>query len=94
MEDNKSTSKQVRKTITRRLEGVVISDKMDKTIVVRVNRQVINRKYHKGFISSKNYKCHDVNNEYKVGNKAIILQCRPLSKDKKWRVVKKIAGNQ
>jgi len=93
MEENKSKN-QAKKTITRRLEGVVISDKMDKTIVVRVDRQMINKKYHKRFTSSKKYKCHDVNNEYKVGDKAVILQCRPLSKDKKWRVIKKIAGNQ
>lgn len=97
MEDNNTIKQQPKaenssqrpKTIIRRLAGVVISDKMDKTVVVRVDRQAINKKYHKRFTISKKFKCHDANNEYKVGEKAVILQCRPLSKDKKWRVVKK-----
>jgi len=78
------------KNNVRKLEGLVTSDKMDKTVVVKVDRQVINRKYQKRYTVSKKYKCHDEKNEYKVGDKVVITECRPISKDKKWRVTKKV----
>ncbi len=73
----------------RQLIGIIISDKMDKTIVVKVDRLKIHPKYHKRYTVSKKYKAHDKNNEYKIGDKVIIQECKPMSKDKKWKVIKK-----
>ncbi|HAH03953.1 TPA: 30S ribosomal protein S17 [Candidatus Komeilibacteria bacterium] len=75
------------RNIFRKMEGVIVSDKMDKTVVVRVDRQVLNKKYQKRFTVSRKYKCHDAKNEYKTGAKVVIAECRPISKDKKWRVI-------
>lgn len=73
----------------RRLRGIIISDRMDKTVVVRIDRVKKHSKYHKRFAVSKKYKVHDAKNEYKVGDKVIIEETRPISKDKKWRIVSK-----
>ncbi|MDA0208103.1 MAG: 30S ribosomal protein S17 [bacterium] len=75
----------------RRLNGVVVSDKMDKTVVVRVDRAHQHPKYLKRFSLSKKYKAHDEENAYKAGDKVIIEETRPLAKSKTWRVVSKIA---
>lgn len=77
--------------ITRKFEGVVVSDKMDKTVVVRVDRVGKNEKYKKIFRLSSKFKAHDAENAYKVGDKVVIAETRPMSKDKKWVVVAKIA---
>ena len=74
----------------RSLKGVVVSDKMDKTIVVSVDRYKEHPKYKKRYKISKKYKAHDEKNEYKIGDKVVIHESRPLSKDKKWEVIKKI----
>jgi small subunit ribosomal protein S17 len=74
----------------RRLEGVVTSDKMDKTVVVTVARVKMHPKYLKRFKLSKKFKAHDEKDEYKVGDKVIIKETRPLSKDKRWIVVSKV----
>jgi len=74
----------------RSLKGVVVSDKMDKTIVISVNRYKEHPKYKKRYKISKKYKAHDEKNEYKTGDKVIIHESRPLSKDKKWKVIRKI----
>jgi small subunit ribosomal protein S17 len=71
----------------RKLEGVVVSDKMDKTIVVKVERVMVHPKYNKRYKSSKKYKVHDQENKYKEGDKVKFIACRPLSKDKRWRVL-------
>lgn len=68
-------------------DGVAISSKMDKTLVVKVDNIKFNSKYKKHFISSKKYKVHDENNKFKAGDKVRFIECRPLSKDKKWRVL-------
>ncbi|MFH1713308.1 MAG: 30S ribosomal protein S17 [Candidatus Jacksonbacteria bacterium] len=73
----------------RQLAGIVVSNKMDKTVVVKIDRLKIHPKYNKRYTVSKKYKAHDENNEYKIGDKVIIQECRPISKDKKWRVIKK-----
>lgn len=66
--------------------GVVVSDKMDKTVVVRVDR-IVKHKIYKKFIKRKvNCKAHDENNSCGVGDKVLIVETRPLSKDKRWRV--------
>lgn len=69
------------------LKGVVVSDKMDKTIVVSVTRFVEHKKYKKRLKISKKYKAHDENNTKKVGDKVEIVETRPISKDKKFKVV-------
>ena len=74
----------------RSLKGVIVSDKMDKTIVISVDRYKEHPKYKKRYKISKKYKAHDEKNEYKIGDKVVIHESRPLSKDKKWEVIKKI----
>lgn len=68
-------------------EGVVVSDKMDKTVVVLEEKMVLHPLYKKRVKRSKKYKAHDENNACKVGDKVRIMETRPLSKDKNWRVV-------
>jgi len=79
--------KEIKKQI-RKLQGEVISNKMDKTVVVLVNSVKINPKYKKRYKFSKKYKAHDENNKCKVGDKVIIQEIRPLSKEKTWIVLK------
>lgn len=69
------------------MSGVVVSDAMDKTIVVAVNTFKTHKKYLKKFNSTKKYKVHDPENKYKVGDKVSLQSCRPISKDKKFIVV-------
>ncbi|KKR70217.1 MAG: 30S ribosomal protein S17 [Candidatus Nomurabacteria bacterium GW2011_GWB1_40_7] len=69
------------------LKGVVVSDKMDKTVVVSVSRFVKHPLYGKFYKVSKKYKAHDENNVCKVGDKVEIVETRPISKDKKFKVV-------
>jgi small subunit ribosomal protein S17 len=71
------------------LEGVVVSDKMDKTVVVLVERFVKHPKYGKFYKKSDKYKAHDEENRYKVGEKVTIIETIPLSKDKMFKVVNK-----
>lgn len=68
-------------------EGIVVSDKMDKTVVVVEETMKLHKLYKKRVKFSKRYKAHDENNECKVGDKVVIMETRPLSKDKTWRVV-------
>ena len=77
------------KTIKKKkLKGKVVSDKMDKTVIVLVNRFYKQKKYGKYVSTSKKYKVHDEKGEFRVGDRVIIEECRPLSKDKHFRVVK------
>ena len=69
------------------LKGVVLSDKMDKTVVVAVSRFVKHPLYGKYYQITKKYKAHDENNKYKTGDKVEIIETKPISKDKKFRVV-------
>jgi len=73
----------------KQLKGKVISDKMQKTVVVEVERIKENPKYKKRYKIHKKYKAHDEKEEYKIGERVVIEECRPLSKDKKWRVTGK-----
>ncbi len=75
------------KTIKKRFNGIVIGDKMDKTIVVRVDRVKIHPKYKKRYTVSRKYKVHDEKNKYKIDDRVIFIECRPLSREKKWRVL-------
>ena len=67
--------------------GVVVSDKMDKTIVVAVRDNVRHPLYNKIVKKTYKLKAHDENNECGIGDKVLIMECRPYSKDKRWRVV-------
>ena len=67
--------------------GVVVSDKADKTVVVKVERRLPHPLYGKSVARTTKYHAHDENNEYKVGDTVRITETRPLSKTKRWRVV-------
>lgn len=69
------------------LKGVVVSDKMDKTVVVSVSRFIKHPLYGKFYKVSKKYKAHDEENKYKTGDNVEIVETRPISKDKKFKVV-------
>jgi small subunit ribosomal protein S17 len=66
--------------------GVVVSDKMDKTIVVAIENRVTHKRYGKIISKTKRYKVHDENNECQIGDSVIISETRPLSKTKRWRL--------
>jgi small subunit ribosomal protein S17 len=70
--------------------GVVVSDKMDKTVTVNVERQFAHPLYGKGMRRTKKYHAHDEQNEYRVGDTVRITETRPLSKTKRWRVLELI----
>ena len=69
------------------LSGVITSDKMKDTVVVRVERFVKNAKYGKYQKIAKKYKAHDAGNKHKMGEKVSIEECRPISKDKHFKVI-------
>lgn len=69
---------------------MVVSDKMVKTVVVRVDRMKMHPKYKKRYTMSKKYKAHDEKREYHIGDKVIMEETKPLSADKRWRVVSKV----
>ena len=73
-----------RVTDGKKMIGVVVKDKMDKTVVVEVERVYKHPKYHKYVKTRKTCKAHDAQNEAKVGDQVIIVECRPLSKEKRW----------
>ncbi len=74
--------------------GIVSSDKMDKTVVVEVKDRVKHPLYKKIVNRTVKYKAHDENNEAHVGDKVLLMETRPLSKDKRWRVVEIIEKAQ
>ena len=69
------------------LQGVVVSDKMEKTITVQVERRVMHPLYKKVIRRSKKYAAHDEGNAYKTGDVVSIRECTPISKRKRWEVV-------
>ena len=79
------TTENVRKARKTRI-GIVASDKMDKTIVVRVDSRVRHPLYGKIIRTSKKYQAHDENNDARIGDKVVIAETRPLSKNKRWRL--------
>lgn len=76
--------------IKRQLQGKVVSDKMQKTVVVKVERIKEHPKYKKRYKVHKKYKAHDEKGEYHVGDQVLIEESKPMSKEKRWQVVKKI----
>lgn len=85
---NEQTIKKVKPAVMKKqFTGVVTSDKMNKTIVVSVESSKIHKKYEKRYTVNKKFKVHDEKNQHKVGDKVVFIECRPLSKDKRWRVI-------
>jgi small subunit ribosomal protein S17 len=78
----------------RRIIGVVTSNKMQKTVVVEVSRRVKDRKFHKYTTTRVRYKAHDEKGEFKIGDRVEIVETRPLSKDKRWRVARLVERPQ
>jgi len=68
-------------------EGLVVSNKMDKTVVVAIETKRVHPLYKKAIKVTKKYKAHDENNNCKVGDKVKIIETRPLSREKRWRVM-------
>lgn len=69
------------------MQGIVVSDKMDKTVIVEVERLVMHLLYKKFIRRSKKYSAHDENNACKVGDVVSIRECKPISKNKRWEVL-------
>jgi len=78
----------------RRIIGIVTSNKMQKTVVVLVTRRVKDPRFHKFTTKRVSYKAHDEKNEYKIGDRVEIVETRPLSKDKRWRVARLVERPQ
>ena len=84
--ENKSQIKKVK----RKLKGVIVSDKMNKTVVVAVNRYKKHPKYKKYFKITKRFKVHNDKGEFHTGDKVLIEESRPLSKEKRWVIFSRI----
>jgi small subunit ribosomal protein S17 len=82
------TAKPAQETNTRTLTGRVVSDKMDKTVTVLVERQVMHPVIGKVVSRTKKYHAHNEGNEAKLGDKVVIEECRPVSKTKAWKVAR------
>lgn len=78
----------VKASVRREMTGVVVSDKMQKTIVVRVDRRVKHGLYGKYVTRSEKYKAHDEKNDAKIGDQVVVKESRPLSRDKRWVLTK------
>ncbi|MEK7134309.1 MAG: 30S ribosomal protein S17 [Patescibacteria group bacterium] len=78
----------------RQIVGTVVSDKMDKTATVSVTRYVKHPKYGKYMRITKKYKSHDPENTYKEGDRVVIEECAPISKEKRFRVVAKVVSSE
>jgi small subunit ribosomal protein S17 len=86
MELNAATNK-------KKMVGIVVKDKMDKTVVIETEKLQKHPKYHKYLKTRKRYKAHDETNSCKVGDRVLIVEARPISKEKKW-VVKEIVKKE
>jgi small subunit ribosomal protein S17 len=90
----KAAANQRPKSRKRKLIGIVTSDKMTKTRVVLVERRLSHSKYGKYMTKREKYKAHDEKNEYRVGDRVVIVESRPLSREKRWRVEKLLERTQ
>jgi small subunit ribosomal protein S17 len=86
-ETQQANAQAVTRTSRKTRVGVVVSDKMDKTVVVSIERRVQHPVYGKMIRRTKRLKAHDENNDAKKGDTVRIMETRPLSKDKRWRLV-------
>ena len=89
MENNSKNmaTEEVKNKIVIKKKGIVVSDKMTKTVVVAVDSLKTHAKYQKKYKSTKKYKAHDEEGKYKMGDVVEIVPCRPISKDKRYKVV-------
>ena len=74
----------------KQLQGIITSNKMTKTVVVKVESIKVHPKYKKRYKVHKKYKAHVEDGEYSIGDRVLIEECRPMSRDKKWKVIKKV----
>ena len=74
----------------KKLKGIVVSDKMEKTVVVKVERIKEHPKYKRRYKVHKRFKAHDENKEFHIGDKVIIEECTPISKDKHFKVIGRV----
>lgn len=74
----------------KQLQGVITSNKMQKTVVVKVERIKEHPKYRRRYKSHKKYKAHYEGGELNIGDKVVIEECNPVSKEKQWKVLKKM----
>ena len=86
-----SPSQNDRTNLRKERIGVVLSDKMQKTIVVQIRRKALHPEYGKVIEKANKFKVHDEKNEAKIGDRVRIVETRPLSKDKRWRLVEIIS---
>ena len=77
----------------KKLQGIVVSDKMQKTVVVKVERIKEHPKYKRRYKIHKKYKAHDERGEFHIGDKVVIEETAPISKDKMWRVISKVQNS-
>ncbi len=84
----------VKKKQAKTMVGTVVSNKMDKTVVVSVERMILHPVYHKYVKMRRKYKAHDENNECGIGDRVLVIQSKPISKEKRWRVKKIIEKMQ
>lgn len=82
------SSRGTQASVRREMIGTVVSDKMQKTIVVRVDRRVKHGLYRKFITRSEKYKAHDEKNDAKIGDQVVLRESRPLSRDKRWVLTK------
>lgn len=85
---NTPEKKQSDRGLRKSMVGIVVSDKMMKTVVVSVSRKVRDPLYQKYVVHKSKFKAHDEKNEAKVGDKVLIYETKPISKDKKWKLGK------
>jgi len=88
MQTTSATSAATAASLRRTLTGRVVSDKMNKTVTVLVERKVKHPLYGKIMVRSKKYHAHDEQNEFHDGDMVMIEECRPIAKTKAWRVIK------
>lgn len=82
-----------KKPTKQQMTGVVVSNKMDKTVVVKVDVRMRHPKYHKSYTKSLKYKAHDEANTCEMGDRVVIESCKPMSKDKYFTVIKTVNHN-
>ncbi|MEY3387372.1 MAG: 30S ribosomal protein S17 [Candidatus Nanopelagicales bacterium] len=80
-------SNSVKRNARKTIEGIVVSNKMDKTIVVKLEEQFTHSLYGKVISRSKKFKAHDEKNEAGIGDRVLLMETRPLSATKRWRMV-------
>lgn len=89
-QDMTQETQQTTSSQARSLQGVVVSDKMDKSVTIQVERKVKHPLYKKYIRRSTKFHAHDENNDCRIGDTVVIEQCRPISKLKSWRLVEVI----